>query len=119
MLFRSQLGPTCHLENYSCFKTEKRNVFSIMHELEMTIDNRKNKSPEDSYVASLLTKGVKEIAKKVTEEAGETSIAAVTDDGRLIDESADLIFHLLVLLKSQNHSINEVFKELKYRFINQ
>lgn len=114
-----QLGPTCHLENFSCFKTEKRNVFSIMYKLEMTIDNRKNKSPEDSYVASLLTKGVKEIAKKVTEEAGETSIAAVTNDGRLIDESADLIFHLLVLLKSQNHSIDEVFEELKLRSINQ
>ena len=53
----------------------------------------------NSYVASLLEKGVKEIAKKLTEEAGETSIAAVTNDGRLIDESADLLFHLIVLLK--------------------
>ena len=114
-----QLGPTCHLENYSCFKSEKRNSLSIIAELETVIDERKDKAAEDSYVASLLNKGVKEIAKKVTEEAGETSIAAVTNDGRLIDESADLIFHLLVLLKSQNHSINEVFKELKYRFINQ
>ena len=53
----------------------------------------------------MLNKGVKEIAKKVTEEAGETSIAAVTSDGRLIDESADLLFHLLVLLKNQNYSL--------------
>ena len=114
-----QLGPTCHLENFSCFKTEKRNVFAIMYELEMTIDNRKNKSPEDSYVASLLTKGVKEIAKKVTEEAGETSIAAVTNDGRLIDESADLLFHLMVLLKNENYSMEDVFLELKNRTSNQ
>jgi len=63
----------------------------------------------------LLNKGVKEIAKKVTEEAGETSIAAVTNDGRLIDESTDLIFHLLVLLKSQNKNFDDILSELKRR----
>ena len=71
-----QLGPTCHLENYSCFKSEKKNSFSIIAKLETTIDKRKTETLENSYVASLLNKGVKEIAKKVTEEAGETSIAA-------------------------------------------
>ena len=114
-----QLGPTCHLENYSCFKSEKRNSFSIIVELEAVIDKRKTESLENSYVASLLKKGVKEIAKKVTEEAGETSIAAVTDDGRLIDESADLLFHLLVLLKNQNYSFKDVLKELSKRSSNQ
>ena len=110
-----QLGPTCHLENYSCFKSEKRNTFSIIAELEATIEKRKNESLENSYVSSLLNKGVKEIAKKVTEEAGETSIAAVTSDGRLIDESADLLFHLLVLLKNQNYSFKDVLVELNKR----
>ena len=114
-----QLGPTCHLENYSCFKSEKRNSLSIIAELETVIDERKDKAAEDSYVASLLNKGVKEIAKKVTEEAGETSIAAVTNDGRLIDESADLLFHLLVLLKNQNYSFKDVLKELNKRSSNQ
>ena len=113
-----QLGPTCHLENYSCFKSEKRNSLSIIAELETVIDERKDKTAEDSYVASLLNKGVKEIAKKVTEEAGETSIAAVTNDGRLIDESADLLFHLLVLLKNQNYSFEDVLKELNKRSSN-
>ena len=113
------LGPTCHLENYSCFKTESRNVFSIITELENIIDKRKNEDINNSYVASLLKKGVKEIAKKLTEEAGETSIAAVTDDGRVIDESADLLFHLLVLLKSQNYLFSDVLKELKNRSFNQ
>ena len=113
------LGPTCHLENYSCFKTEARNVFSIITELENIIDKRKNEDINNSYVASLLKKGVKEIAKKLTEEAGETSIAAVTDDGRVIDESADLLFHLLVLLKSQNYLFSDVLKELKNRSFNQ
>ena len=110
-----QLGPTCHLENYSCFKSEKKNSFSIINELEATIDDRKTESLENSYVASLLNKGVKEIAKKVNEEAGETSIAAVTNDGRLIDESADLLFHLLVLLKNQDYSFKDVLKELNKR----
>jgi phosphoribosyl-ATP pyrophosphohydrolase/phosphoribosyl-AMP cyclohydrolase len=114
-----QLGPTCHLENYSCFKSEKKNSFSIINELEATIDDRKTESLENSYVASLLNKGVKEIAKKVTEEAGETSIAAVTNDGRLIDESADLLFHLLVLLKNQDYSFKDVLKELNKRSSNQ
>jgi phosphoribosyl-ATP pyrophosphohydrolase/phosphoribosyl-AMP cyclohydrolase len=113
------LGPTCHLENYSCFKTESKNSFSIITELENIIDKRKLENVNNSYVASLLKKGVKEIAKKLTEEAGETSIAAVTDDGRIIDESADLLFHLLVLLKSQNYSLKDVMTELKKRSINQ
>ena len=115
----SPLGPTCHLDNYSCFKTESRNVFSVITELEDTIDKRKSDYINNSYVASLLKKGVKEIAKKLTEEAGETSIAAVTEDGRVIDESADLLFHLLVLLKSQNYSLNDVMAELKERRVNQ
>ena len=120
MLINAQkLGPTCHLENYSCFKSEKKHSFSIISELEAVIDERKDKSSENSYVASLLDKGVKEIAKKVTEEAGETSIAAVTNDGRLIDESADLLFHLMVLLKNQNYSMEDVFLELKNRTANQ
>jgi phosphoribosyl-ATP pyrophosphohydrolase/phosphoribosyl-AMP cyclohydrolase len=114
-----QLGPTCHLENYSCFKSEKKNSFSIITELEAVIDKRMNQPIEKSYVASLLDKGIKEMAKKVTEEAGETSIAAVTNDGRLVDESSDLLFHLLVLLKSQNYSLYDVMDELKKRRINQ
>ena len=83
------------------------------------IDRRKDDMPDNSYVSELLKKGVKEIAKKVTEEAGETSIAAVTEDGRLIDESADLLFHLIVLLKANNYSINDVLNELKNRSTNQ
>jgi phosphoribosyl-ATP pyrophosphohydrolase len=67
----------------------------------------------------LLKKGVKEISKKVTEEAGETSIAAVTNDGRIVEESADLLFHLIVLLKSQEHSLNDVMVELEKRNTNQ
>ena len=114
-----QLGPTCHLDNYSCFKSEKRNSFSIVSELENLIEQRKEEPSDNSYISSLLTKGVKEIAKKVTEEAGEASISAVTNDGRIIDESADLLFHLIVLLKSENYSIEDVYAELISRSSNQ
>ena len=114
-----QLGPTCHLDNYSCFKSEKRSSFSIVLELENLIEQRKEEPSDNSYISSLLTKGIKEIAKKVTEEAGEASISAVTNDGRIIDESADLLFHLIVLLKSENYSIEDVYAELISRSSNQ
>lgn len=113
------LGPTCHKGTTSCFETDDQSSLNMIDELEMIIENRKNLDSSESYIVSLFNKGVKEIAKKVVEEAGETSIAAVTNDGRLIDESADLVFHLLVLLSSQGKSMKDVMQELKKRSINQ
>jgi len=113
------LGPTCHKGTTSCFETDDQSSLNIIDELEIIIENRKNLDSSESYIVSLFNKGVKEIAKKVVEEAGETSIAAVTNDGRLIDESADLVFHLLVLLSSQGKSMKDVMQELKKRSINQ
>lgn len=112
------LGPTCHKENYSCFETETRNSLYIIDVLEKIVDKRIEEKHSDSYIKSLLNKGVKEISKKVAEEAGETAISAVTNDGRLIEESADLFFHLLVLLKSQGLTVNDVMLELKKRNTN-
>jgi phosphoribosyl-ATP pyrophosphohydrolase/phosphoribosyl-AMP cyclohydrolase len=113
------LGPTCHKDNYSCFESESKNPIEIINILEGLVDNRKIENHEGSYINSLLQKGIKEISKKVTEEAGETAISAVTNDGRLIDESADLLFHLIVLLKSQELSIKDVMIELSKRNANQ
>ena len=113
------LGPTCHKGTTSCFETDDQSSINMIDELEMIIENRKNLDNSESYIVSLFNKGVKEIAKKVVEEAGETSIAAVTNDGRIIDESADLVFHLLVLLSSQGKSMKDVLQELKKRSINQ
>jgi phosphoribosyl-ATP pyrophosphohydrolase/phosphoribosyl-AMP cyclohydrolase len=113
------LGPTCHKGTTSCFETDDQSSLNMIDELEMIIENRKNLDNSESYIVTLFNKGVKEIAKKVVEEAGETSIAAVTNDGRLIDESADLVFHLLVLLSSQGKSMKDVLQELKKRSINQ
>tara|TARA_B100000780_G_scaffold34513_1_gene21531 strand:- start:502 stop:1104 length:603 start_codon:yes stop_codon:yes gene_type:complete len=113
------LGPTCHTGTISCFNTEDESSIDMIEELENIIEDRKKFGAANSYTVGLFAKGVKEIAKKVVEEAGETSIAAVTNDGRLIDESADLMFHLMVLLNSQGYSMNDVLSELKIRSINQ
>ena len=107
-------GPTCHLNNNSCFIGAPSSL-NILDELEQTIDTRFKDAKKSSYTYQLYTDGIKEIAKKITEEAGEVSISAVTDDGRVIDESADLMYHLLVMLRKLNLSHLDVFQELKNR----
>lgn len=107
-------GPTCHLKNNSCFIGAPSSL-NILDELEQTIDTRFKDAKKSSYTYKLYTDGIKEIAKKITEEAGEVSISAVTDDGRVIDESADLMYHLLVMLRKLNLSHLDVLQELKNR----
>tara|TARA_Y200000002_G_scaffold364698_1_gene353932 strand:- start:906 stop:1493 length:588 start_codon:yes stop_codon:yes gene_type:complete len=107
----SNEGPTCHLGQYSCFGREEFNI----SKLEKIIENRLDNPSKKSYTSSLFKKGIKEIAKKVTEEAGEVSISAVSNDGRVIEESADLIFHLLVLLRNKNLSFENIISELEKR----
>ncbi len=111
-------GPTCHLGTESCFRVKDNLNINIFEKLESIIEDRKNSQLNNSYVASLFTKGIKEIAKKVTEEAGETSISAVSNDGRVIDESADLVFHLLVLLNASGFKMRDVMNELIKRSSN-
>jgi len=105
------LGPTCHLEKYSCFGDQR---FSL-NKLEKIISIKTKENSDNSYTAKLNQKGVKEIAKKVTEEAGELSISAVTNDGRLLDEAADLMYHYLVLLNFYNKSLSDVVDVLEKR----
>lgn len=107
-------GPTCHLNNNSCF-LDAPSSSNITNELERTIDARFKEGNVSSYTYQLYKEGIKEIAKKVTEEAGEASISAVTNDGRVIDEAADLIYHLLVMLRKLNLSYDDVLQELKNR----
>ena len=107
-------GPTCHLNNNSCF-LDAPSSSNITNELERTIDARFKEGNVSSYTYQLYKEGIKEIAKKVTEEAGEASISAVTNDGRVIDEAADLIYHLLVMLRKLNLSYDDVNQELKNR----
>ena len=112
------LGPTCHTGTTSCFD-DKLLCTDMIKKLEGIIDERAASTNTDSYIVSLFNKGVKEIAKKVNEEAGETAISAVSNDGRIIEEAADLVFHLLVLLRSQNKTMKDVTNKLYERSINQ
>lgn len=107
-------GPTCHLNNNSCF-LDAPSSSNITNELERTIDARFKEGNVSSYTYQLYKEGIKEIAKKVTEEAGEVSISAVTNDGRVIDEMADLMYHLLVMVRKLNLSYGDVLEELKNR----
>lgn len=85
-------------------------------ELQTTIEGRRASSPEHSYTAKLFTAGPSRIAQKVGEEGVEVAIAAVQGDiPRLKAESADLLYHLLVLLRSQDITLQEVVVELAQR----
>ena len=104
-------GPTCHLEKYSCFGDE---VFSF-YKLETIINKRKKQSKDDSYTNYLLNEGNKEIAKKIAEEANELAISAVSNDGRILEEAADLMYHLQVLLVANKLTLNNLEKVLSKR----
>ena len=104
-------GPTCHLEKYSCFGDE---IFSFQR-LESIIQTRRDTFESGSYTSTLFEKGNKEIAKKIAEEANELAISAVSDDGRILEEAADLMYHLQVLLIANNLSLNKLEKTLAKR----
>lgn len=89
---------------------------NTLKRLEATIGDRMNASPDASYVAKLNAKGVAKIAQKVGEEATETVIAAVSgSNDQLVSESADLLFHLLVLLQAKGANLDDVCAELERR----
>lgn len=88
----------------------------ILTRLQKTIAIRRGHAAESSYVASLFHKGRKKIAQKVAEEASELAIAAVSEGPeQIVSEAADLIFHLLILLKETGQTLEQVFAELERR----
>ena len=98
-------GPACHTGSVSCFAPE----------LWRTIAERVRDRPEDSYVTSLAEAGVGRAAQKLVEEAGEAAVSAVAGDGRLVEEAADVLFHLYALLAISGVDIAEVEDELASR----
>ncbi len=110
-------GPTCHLGTVSCFTPEtSANNLHFLTQLETLLGNRKQADPTTSYTASLFAKGTKRIAQKVGEEGVEVALAAtVHDREELINESADLLYHLLVLLQDQEVTLEEVIGQLQSR----
>jgi phosphoribosyl-AMP cyclohydrolase / phosphoribosyl-ATP pyrophosphohydrolase len=112
-------GPTCHTGTQSCFgdevEFEAQSVTFLTH-LEAVIAKRLSERPEGSYTARLWAEGPTRIAQKVGEEGVEVALAAVTQaDARLVSESADLLFHLALLLKSRNLSLGAAVQELEKR----
>ena len=111
-------GPTCHLGTDTCFDRAGRQMpqLAFLAELERVIAQRDDLRPKGSYTTSLLESGVKRIAQKVGEEGVETALAAATgDDDELLNESADLIYHLLVLLRSRKLKLGSLIEVLKNR----
>ena len=110
-------GPTCHKGTDTCWNEENNQSYGFLSQLEKTIQNRKeNQNNENSYVTSLFRKGINKIAQKVGEEAIETIIEAKdTNDELFLNESADLLFHYLILLKAKDFKLNDVVKILKKR----
>jgi len=91
-------------------------TLKTLETLEALLEGRKSADPATSYVAKLYSKGAKKIAQKVGEEAVETAMAVAADDNaELITESADLLFHLMVLLKARGLSLVDVTTELARR----
>jgi phosphoribosyl-ATP pyrophosphohydrolase/phosphoribosyl-AMP cyclohydrolase len=107
-------GPTCHNGTRSCFDTHYNQNF--IFELEKIIDQRYNHPLEGSYVNKLRAKGINKIAQKVGEEGVETVIAALNEtEHDFINETSDLIFHLLVLMREKNVSLSSIAKNLEER----
>ncbi len=107
-------GATCHTGARSCFNTEYNQNFIL--QLEQIIRDRYDNPQEGSYVNKLRSKGLTKIAQKVGEEGVETVIGAVAHtEPELIDESSDLIFHLLVLLREKGITLETIAKNLEAR----
>ena len=109
-------GPTCHTGTDSCWGETNQSHYGFLTELEEIIAERKKTNDDNSYVASLFREGINKIAQKVGEEAVETVIEAKDENSELfLNESADLLFHFLILLKEKGFSLNDVEAVLKDR----
>jgi phosphoribosyl-ATP pyrophosphohydrolase/phosphoribosyl-AMP cyclohydrolase len=109
-------GPTCHKGSDTCWDSKNESSFGFLSELEATIKSRKENNNEESYVASLFRKGINKIAQKVGEEAIETVIEAKDDNEELfLNESADLLFHYMILLQAKGYTLTDIVSVLEDR----
>ncbi len=108
------IGPTCHTGSRSCFNTEFNQNFLL--QLERIVQHRIDFPNDESYVNRLRSRGINKIAQKVGEEAVETVIAALTEsENDFINETSDLLFHLIVLLKEKGMNLEVIAKNLEGR----
>ncbi|GAA4270257.1 bifunctional phosphoribosyl-AMP cyclohydrolase/phosphoribosyl-ATP diphosphatase HisIE [Hyunsoonleella aestuarii] len=111
------VGPTCHTGTDTCWKEDNNSSYGFFSTLENVIAERvANKDASKSYVASLFSKGINKVAQKVGEEAVETVIEAMDNNDKLfLYESADLLFHYLMLLQAKGFTLKDIEEELKSR----
>ena len=112
-------GPACHNGTLTCFGNQPRSAatsIAFLAKLESVVAQRATERPDASYTAKLLAKGINKVAQKVGEEGVETALAGVNEaDDKLVGESADLLFHLLVLLRARGVPLSDVIAELEKR----
>ncbi len=109
-------GPSCHTGTDTCWGETNSPSFGFLTELESTIQSRRENFDTRSYVADLFKKGINKIAQKVGEEAVETVIEAKDDNESLfLNESADLLFHFLILLQAKGYRLNDIVTVLEGR----
>ena len=110
-------GPTCHKGTDTCWNEANKQHFGFITKLENTIEDRiKNADSKKSYVASLFEKGINKVAQKVGEEAVEVVIEAKdNNDNLFLNESADLLFHYLMLLQAKGFKLKDIVKVLEER----
>lgn len=111
-------GPACHTGARSCFDLEPGGEApdGVLHELFEVVKSRQRERPEGSYTTYLFDKGLDKILKKVGEESAETIVAAKNDDSKqLVSETADLLYHLVVMLVARGVSLDDVREELVQR----
>ncbi|WP_106794604.1 bifunctional phosphoribosyl-AMP cyclohydrolase/phosphoribosyl-ATP diphosphatase HisIE [Aquimarina sp. Aq78] len=111
------IGPTCHKGSDTCWNEDNKQSYGFLSDLEDVIRTRKeNQEDEKSYVSSLFRKGINKVAQKVGEEAVEVVIEAKDDNEELfLNESADLLFHYLILLQAKGYELKDIVGVLKSR----
>lgn len=110
-------GNTCHLDQVSCFDTQMAPGIGFLSYLENYLQKRAGDPPEESYTARLMEKGIERIAQKVGEEGVEVALAGALDQPELCQESADLFYHLVLLLQAREKSLTDVIQVLRQRHI--
>jgi len=111
-------GAVCHTGAQTCFREENKSELEFLNCLTNLIESRKESNQDESYTSKLFAAGSKRIAKKVGEEAVEVALEAENGElVRLIDESADLIYHLMVLLSSRDINLSTIVNRLKERHL--
>lgn len=116
LILAAPTGPTCHRSTPSCFSEMDAPGMGLLAKLEAVVEQRFYERPEGSYCTRLFAEGIERIAQKVGEEGVEVALAGVLGRRQeIINESADLIFHLFLLLRQSDIAVEDVLREIRER----